>query len=206
MLQPTEEAPINEVTRILSALGQGQQHAAEELLPLVYNALRQLAAQKLAHEKPGQTLQATALVHEAFLRLVDCDEPQMWANRSHFLVAASEAMRRLLVESARRKQAIKRGGGACRVEFEPADSIVMDELIDLLALDEALVKFAQDEPLKAKLVQLRFFAGLTMREVAEVLGISLATAERHWTFARTWLFAELSDEELTDSSENRPRK
>lgn len=198
--QPNVKA-MNEVTRILSALGQGDRQAADELLPVLYEALRQLAAQKLAHEKPGQTLQATALVHEAFLRLVDCDQPQMWDSRGHFLVAAAEAMRRLLVESARRKQTIKRGGGAHRVELEPADSIVMDEMLDLLALDEALAKFSRAEPLKAELVKLRFFAGLTMPEAAGVLGISLATAERQWTFARSWLFAELSDEEPPESSE-----
>lgn len=185
---------MSDVTRILSALTQGDRFAAGELLPLVYDALRQLAAQKLAQEPPGQTLQATALVHEAFLRLLDRDCPQQWDNRGHFFAAAAEAMRRLLVESARRKQALKRGGAGHRVEFEPLDSVVLDESLDLIALDEALEKLAREDPLKAELVKLRFFAGLTMPEAASALGISLTTAERHWTVARTWLFMALGGE------------
>jgi RNA polymerase sigma factor (TIGR02999 family) len=136
-------------------------------------------------------LQATALVHEAYLRLVE-NERQQWDSRRHFFSAAAEAMRRILVESARRKKAVKHGGGLERVDFDPADSIVMDEKLDLLALDDALTKFAELEPLKAELVKLRFFAGMTMDEAAAALGISVATAHRHWTFARTWLFAALA--------------
>jgi RNA polymerase sigma factor (TIGR02999 family) len=164
---------------------------AEELMPLVYDGLRKLAAQKLAEERPGHTLQATALVHEAFLRLADRDQPQLWENRGHFFAAAAEAMRRILVEAARRKQTLKRGGAAQRVEFEPTDSIELGEPLDLLALDDALTRLAREEPVKAELVKLRFFAGLTMPAAAELLGVSLATAERHWTFTRAWLLAEL---------------
>jgi len=183
---------MSDVTRILSQVEAGDAQAARQLLPLVYGELRKLAAAKLAQERPGQTLQATALVHEAYLRLVDQHVPQQWNGRVHFFAAAAEAMRRILVESARRKQTLKRGGGEKRVDVELVDSLVIDETLDLVALDEALTRLAQQQPVKAELVKLRFFAGLTMREAAEALGISLATAERHWTFARTWLLAELS--------------
>jgi RNA polymerase sigma factor (TIGR02999 family) len=185
---------MSDVTRILSNLKQGDRFAADDLLPLVYDALRQLAAQQLAQERPGHTLQATALVHEAFLRLIDRDSPQDWENRGHFFAVAAEAMRRILVESARRKKTLKRGGTAQRVELEPADSIVLDESLDLLALDEALTRLAHEDPVKAELVKLRFFAGLTMPAAASALGISLTTAERHWTVARTWLFLALGGE------------
>jgi RNA polymerase sigma factor (TIGR02999 family) len=183
---------MSDVTRILSQVEAGDAQAARQLLPLVYGELRKLAAAKLAQERPGQTLQATALVHEAYLRLVDQHAPPQWNGRVHFLAAAAEAMRRILVESARRKQTLKRGGGEKRVDLELVDSLVIDETLDLLALDEALTRLAQEQPVKAELVKLRFFAALTMPEAAEALGISLATAERHWTFARTWLLAELS--------------
>jgi RNA polymerase sigma factor (TIGR02999 family) len=183
---------MSDVTRILSQIDSGDPAAAELLLPLVYDELRKLAAARLAHEKPGQTLQATALVHEAYLRLIESDDSQRWDSRRHFFAAVSEAMRRILVESARRKKAAKHGGGLERTDVEPADSIVMDEKLDLLALDEALTEFAAREPVKAQLVKLRFFAGLTMPEAADILGISVATAQRHWTFARTWLFAALA--------------
>jgi RNA polymerase sigma factor (TIGR02999 family) len=181
---------MSEVTRILSALEQGDPHAADQLLPLVYQELRQLAAQKLAQEKPGQTLQATALVHEAYLRLVGSGAGT-WDNRRHFYAAAAEAMRRILVEQARRKRRLRHGGGKQRVDLDEACSLVQPPSDDLLALDEALTRLAALNPLRAEVVKLRFFAGLTMPEVAQALGISLPTAERYWTSARTWLFAEL---------------
>ena len=187
---------MNEVTRILSGIEAGDPHAAAQLLPLVYDELRKLAAQKLAEEKPGQTLQATALVHEAYLRLIegerrDCSPP--WQNRRHFYAAAAEAMRRILVENARRKHSVRHGGGCERVDLDEAMSLP-EPRQDLLALDEALARLAEKQPLKAELVKLRFFAGLTMPEAAQALGVSLATAERYWTFARSWLYAELEDE------------
>jgi RNA polymerase sigma factor (TIGR02999 family) len=190
---------MSEVTQLLSQIDSGDRHAPEQLLSLVYDELRRLAAAKLAYEKPGNTLQTTALVHEAYLRLVgpaesNAKEPSRWESRGHFFSAAAEAMRRILVDSARRKRALKRGGGQHRVDVEPADSTVGAASIDLLALDEALARFATLEPRKAELVKLRFFAGLTMAEAAQALGISLAAAERHWTFARTWLFAAMSDQ------------
>jgi RNA polymerase sigma factor (TIGR02999 family) len=156
-------------------------------LPLVYQELRLLAAQKLSQEKPGQTLQATALVHEAYLRLVG-DGPQSWNSRGHFFGAAAEAMRRILVENARRKESQKRGGGLHRVEMEDQDIAIENAPDDLLALDAALAKLSNLDPTKAELVKLRFFAGLTLDQAAEALGISRATAIRHWSFARAWLF------------------
>jgi RNA polymerase sigma factor (TIGR02999 family) len=184
---------MNEVTRILSAVERGDAHAAEQLLPLVYNELRRLAAQRLAQEKPGQTLQATALVHDAYLRLVGGDDAQHWNSRGHFFAAAAEAMRRILVEQARHKRRLKHGGERRRVDLDSGCSVSEPPSLDLLALDEALTKLSATEPAKADLVKLRFFAGLTMPEAAAALGISLATAERHWTFARSWLYAELAD-------------
>ncbi len=181
---------MSEITRILSAIEGGDPHAAEQLLPLVYDELRQLAAQRLAQEKPGQTLEATALVHEAYLRLVGDGREQHWDHRGHFFAAAAEAMRRILVDAARRKQAIRHGGGRRRVDLQ-AHHRVTQSPDDLLALDDALSRFASEEPAKAELVKLRFFAGLSMPEAAFALGISLATAERWWTYARTWLFSEL---------------
>jgi RNA polymerase sigma factor (TIGR02999 family) len=186
---------MHEVTRILDQVQQGDPCAAEQLLPLVYDELRRLAAQKLAEEKPGQTLQATALVHEAYLRLVG-NSAQPWNSRGHFLCAAAEAMRRILIEQARRKGSVKHGGGLRRVhldEASPADA--HGDNANLLAIDEALTRLAQHEPARAELVKLRFFAGLTMPEAAAALGISLATAERYWVFARAWLCAELVDPE-----------
>jgi RNA polymerase sigma factor (TIGR02999 family) len=187
-----------DVTQLLQAIDEGDPHAAEQLLPLVYDELRRLAAQKLAQEMPGQTLQATALVHEAYLRLVPKrrHEPAKdlhWSSRGHFFAAAAEAMRRILVDNARRKRRPKRGGGRRRVDWEAACSIAEEPAEDLLALDEALIRLAMDHPAQAELVKLRFFGGLTMSAAAGVLGVSLATAERYWTYARTWLFAELSD-------------
>jgi RNA polymerase sigma factor (TIGR02999 family) len=184
---------MTEVTRILSQIESGDAAAAERLLPLVYDELRKLAAAKLAWEKPGQTLQATALVHEAYLRLVDRGQAQDWNGRGHFFGAAAEAMRRILVDNARRKRSLKHGGQRRRVDLDSACLATEPASLDLLALDEALSKLAADEPAKAELVKLRFFAGLTMPQAADVLGISLATAERYWTFARSWLYAELAE-------------
>jgi RNA polymerase sigma factor (TIGR02999 family) len=176
---------MHEVTRILSAVHHGDPAAARELLPLVYEELRKLAAQRLTQEKRGQTLQATALVHEAYLRLVDVEYRQQWNGRAHFFAAASEAMRRILIDNARRRKARKRGDGWQRQEL---DSVVAPEADDeLLALDEALRKLATISPDKAKLVELRYFAGLTGEQAAEVLGISPTTADRHWAYARAWL-------------------
>jgi RNA polymerase sigma factor (TIGR02999 family) len=185
---------MNHLTRILNAIEAGQPQAADELLPLVYSELRQLAAARLAREKPGQTLQPTALVHEAFVRLVGGESQQAWNSRGHFFAAAAEAMRRILVEQARRKRRLKRGGELNRVDLDSACAITERQSIDVLALDEALTKLAAEEPAKAELVKLRFFAGLTIPEAAAALGISLATAERYWTFARAWLYAELADD------------
>jgi RNA polymerase sigma factor (TIGR02999 family) len=183
---------MSDVTRILSAIEQGDQQAAEQLLPLVYEELRQLAAQKLAQEKPGQTLQATALVHEAYLRLVDVPHAQHWDGRGHFFAAAAEAMRRILVESARRRDALKRGGGLERIDFPELAAPAPDDPVDLVALDEALKKLETLHPQKAQVVKLRFFAGCGLEETAEVLGISRATAQRNWAYARAWLFGRLN--------------
>jgi RNA polymerase sigma factor (TIGR02999 family) len=184
---------MSDVTRILSAIEQGDPKAAEQLLPLVYDELRKLAALKLAQEKPGQTLEATALVHEAYLRLVGTDKAAHWNSRGHFFAAAAEAMRRILVEGARRKSRLKHGRQHPRVELDSGCRVSATPSLDLLALDEALSRLARTEPAKAELVKLRFFAGLTMPEAAAALGISLATAERYWTFAKSWLYAELAD-------------
>ncbi len=184
---------MSEVTRILGAVERGEPHAAEQLLPLVYDELRRLAAERMAHERPGQTLQATALVHEAYVRLVDVQQAQHWNSRGHFFAAAAEAMRRILVEQARCKQRVKHGGGHKRMDLDEICPVVLPPSEDLLALGEALGRLAARDPVRAELVKLRFFAGLTMPGVAEALGLSLATAERYWTFARTWLYAELTD-------------
>ena len=182
---------MSEVTRILCAIEQGDSHAAEQLLPLVYEELRKLAAQKLAREKPGQTLQATALVHEAYLRLVDVKEAQRWNNRGHFFAAAAEAMRRILVEHARRKGRRKRGGERRRLDLQAAELSVQGPNIDILAVDEAVTQLAGKHPEKAELVKLRYFAGLTLPEAATALGISTPTAERYWRYARAWLVRQL---------------
>jgi RNA polymerase sigma factor (TIGR02999 family) len=199
---------MNEVTRVLSAIDQGDPHAAEQLLPLVYQELRKLAAQKLAQEKPGQTLEATALVHEAYLRLVasgDASAPreQYWNSRGHFFAAAAEAMRRILVEQARRKRRPKHGGDHRRVNLDEAASIAPAQADSLLDLDEALSRLEAADPLAASLVKLRYFSGLTMPQAAEALGISLRNAERNWTYARTWLHRELAEPAPTDSEEER---
>jgi RNA polymerase sigma factor (TIGR02999 family) len=180
------------VTQILNAIDQGDPHAAEQLLPLVYDELRRLAAQKLAHEKPGQTLEATALVHEAYLRLVGGDKARHWNSRGHFFAAAAEAMRRILVDNARRKRRPKHGGDWHRIQLDDALAVA-DPREDLLALDEALGQLAACEPVKAELVKLRYFAGLSLDEAAAILGISPATAKRYWAVARAWLFAAISE-------------
>lgn len=183
---------MSDVTRILSALDQGDPHAAEKLLPLVYDELRRLAAQKLSHEKPGQTLQATALVHEAYIRLVGPHD-QHWDARGHFFAAAAEAMRRILVENARRKQRLKRGGGQERCDLEAVELMIEAPSEDLLNLDEALAKLASEDKQSAEVVKLKFFAGLTTEQVASVLGISVRTAYRDWAYARGWLQLEMSE-------------
>ena len=182
---------MSEVTRILSAIEQGDPQAAEELLPLVYEELRRLAAQKLAQEKPGQTLQATALVHEAYVRLVGAGDDLRWDNLRHFFAAAAEAMRRILIDNARRKQTRKHGADRQRRDVD-ADALPAPEPnLDLPALDAALHRLAEHDPLKAKLVELRYFAGLTGDQAAAVLGISPSSADRHWVYTRAWLRREL---------------
>jgi RNA polymerase sigma factor (TIGR02999 family) len=182
---------MSDVTHILSAIEQGDPHAAELLLPLVYEELRRLAAQKLAREKPGQTLQATALVHEAYLRLVDADRAQHWNSRGHFFAAAAEAMRRILVERARSKGRGKHGGDWRRVDFEELDAAASVSPDQLVALDDALARLAALDPVAGELVQLRYFAGMALDQAAAVLGVSTATAYRHWAYARAWLRSEL---------------
>ena len=182
---------MSDVTRMLSAIQAGEQRAAAELLPLVYEELRKLAAQRLAQEKPGQTLEATALVHEAYVRLVGGNQPQDWAGRGHFFAAAAEAMRRILVDQARRKQTRKHGGGRQRQEVDAEVVVAPEPDVDLLALDAALCRLAENDPLKAKLVELRYFAGLTGEQAAAVLGMSASAADRLWVFTRAWLRREL---------------
>ncbi len=182
---------MSDVTRILDRVHQGEAKAAEELLPLLYEELRKLAAHQMAHELPGHTLQPTALVHEAWLRLVCKPILQHWESRRHFFGAAAEAMRRILVENARRKQRLKHGGGLIRIDLDPMDLAgpMPDE--DLLALDEALTRLAEVNPRAAEVVNLCFFAGLTQEQAAQSMGISVATVERTWAFARAWLFQEI---------------
>jgi RNA polymerase sigma factor (TIGR02999 family) len=193
---------MSEMTQILNAVEQGDPQAAGQLLPLVYNELRQLAAQRLAQEAPGQTLQATALVHEAYVRLMGSPpgEPaagQPWENRRHFFAAAAEAMRRILIDRARGKRRIKRGGGWKRLRLDQIDLPVDDPTDDILDLDEALQKLAREDSLCAELVKLRFFAGLTMEESAHSLGISHRGARRYWAYARSWLYDELRQKDET---------
>ena len=185
---------MSEVTRLVQALGQGDSQARDDLLPLVYGELRQLAAARLAHEKPGQTLQATALVHEVYLRLLGDDRRPQWSGKVHFFNAAAEAMRRILIEQARRKGRKKRGGEWLRHDdLEIAAPFAEGVNLDILALDEALVDLAREEPAKVELVKLRFFCGMSNPEAADALGISTATAERHWRYARAWLADRLKD-------------
>jgi RNA polymerase sigma factor (TIGR02999 family) len=181
-----------DVTLILSRIEQGDGHAAEELLPLVYEELRKLAAAKMAQERPGQTLQATALVHAAYIRLVDDDKAKRWDSRGHFFAAAAEAMRRILVDQARRKRAQRRGGKTHRQMLEEVADLPTSDTAELLDLDEALRRLEQRDPTKAKLVKLRYFAGLTIPQAAEALQLSVTTANRYWSYARAWLHEELS--------------
>jgi RNA polymerase sigma factor (TIGR02999 family) len=192
--------PMNEVTRILSAIDRGDPEAAERLLPLVYRELRKLAAHRLSRESPGQTLQATALVHEAYLRLVGPDGARGWDGRGHFFAAAAEAMRRILIDNARRKRTGKHGGGHRRRTLDGVEVVVDAPAGDLLALDEALGRLAAEDPAKAELVKLRYFAGLSIEDAAGALGISAATAKRHWAYARAWLFRAVEGADPPTSS------
>ena len=187
---PQRVPPVSQVTQILSAIKRGDRQASTQLLPLVYDELRQLAAHRLAHQPPGQTLQPTALVHEAYLRLVGDPQGHDWDSRGHFFAAAAEAMRRILVERARRQQAVKHGGGKQRIPLEEFHRVT-ESPEDLLDLHDALTRFSAEDPEKARLVELRFFAGLSTADAAAALGTSVATAERWWTFARAWLYTEL---------------
>ena len=182
---------MSSVSQILAAIEQGDPGAAEQLLPLVYDELRALAAHKIARETPGQTLQATALVHEAYLRLVDQHPPQQWNSRGHFFAAAAEAMRRILVERARHKRTIKAGGDRHRQELPDIEAAGAGPDVDLLALHEALARLESQNPRQAQLVKLRFFAGLTVPEAAQVLGVSPSTADNDWAYARCWLRLEM---------------
>jgi RNA polymerase sigma factor (TIGR02999 family) len=188
-------APMTDVTRILSAIEQGDPHAAEQLLPLVYDELRKLAAQKLVEEQPGQTLQGTALVHEAYLRLVGAQKEQHWDSRGHFFAAAAEAMRRILLNRARDKKRAKRGGERRRVDLDQIEIALDTNDEQLIALDEALTQLAVEDPDAARLVNLRFFAGLTLKDAAVSLGLASRTAERQWAYARAWLYARLREDE-----------
>jgi RNA polymerase sigma factor (TIGR02999 family) len=185
---------MSEITRILSAVEQGDAHAAEQLLPLIYNELRGLAAQKVAQEKPGQSIQATSLVHEAYLRLVDVDQAQQWTGKGHFFAAAAEAMRRILVDQARRRNAAKRGGGSRREELNEATIAAHEPGEDVLALNDVLELFAKVHPEGARLVTLRFFGGLNMTEAAEALGMSVSSAHELWAYARSWLRNKMRSE------------
>ncbi len=186
---------MSDVTNILEAIQRGDRKASDELLPLVYEELRHLAAAKMAHESPGQTLQPTALVHEAWLRLVGADNPK-WDSRAHFFGAAAEAMRRILIDNARRKRALRHGGGQQRLPLDEVDLAAAAEDDQLLAVHEALDKLAAQDKTKAELVKLRYFVGLTIAEAAEVLGISEPTAKRYWAYARAWLYREITKSEI----------
>jgi RNA polymerase sigma factor (TIGR02999 family) len=185
---------MSDVTRILSAIEEGDGQAAEKLLPLVYDELRKLAAARMAQENPGQTLQATALVHEAYIRLVDVDKAQHWDSRNHFFAAAAEAMRRIVVEAARRKRRLKHGRAHERLDIDGLEITVEGPSSDVLALDEALTKLAERHPLEAEFVKLRYFCGMTVEEAAKSLGISSATGDRKWAYAKAWLYRELAPE------------
>ncbi len=185
---------MSNVTQILCAIEQGNPQAAEQLLPLVYDELRRLAAEKMAQEKPGQTLQATALVHEAYLRLVDSEKAQPWNSRGHFFAAAAEAMRRILVERARRKRAAKHGGGCLKIDFDPALAALDSRADEVVALDEAVEQLGRHDAEAAELVKLRFFAGLTHQEAAQAMGMGRREADRLWALARAWLYRQIADE------------
>jgi RNA polymerase sigma factor (TIGR02999 family) len=194
---------MSEVTQLIEAIAHGHQQSTEKLLPLVYDELRRLAAGRLASERPGQTLQATALVHEAYLRLVGDDGGPQWNGRAHFFGAAAEAMRRILVDAARRKGRVKRGGQSQREEVE-LDGLAVEPTGDeLLAVNELLAELAEYDSAKAELVKLRFFAGFTLAEAAEILGISAATADRHWAYARAWLADRLADQDAVPADKSR---
>jgi RNA polymerase sigma factor (TIGR02999 family) len=196
---PAGHLPMSEVTRILSAIELGDPHAAEQLLPLVYTELRRLAAERMAQEKPGQTLEATALVHEAYLRLVDVEKAQHWNSRSHFFAAAAEAMRRILIENARRKKRLKRGGALKRVDFNDPNLVYQSSDQELIALEDALEQLAAEAPDAAQLVRLRYFAGLSVAEAAEMVGIARTTAYEHWAYARAWLRCRLQGDDTPQS-------
>jgi RNA polymerase sigma factor (TIGR02999 family) len=184
---------MNDITSILSDIEQGDPHAAERLLPLIYDELRRLAAQKMALERPGQTLQATALVHEAYIRIVDANRVQHWNSRGHLFAAAAEAMRRILVEQARHKDTAKAGGDFQQISLSGIEPLLPTPVVDLLELNDALDKLAAKDPRKAELVKLRFFAGLTIEQVAEALGVSTSTADADWAYAKSWLRIAMSD-------------
>ncbi len=183
---------MSDVTRILAAIEQGDARAADELLPLVYEELRRLAAQKMSQEPPGQTLQATALVHEAYIRLVGAEAPN-WSGRTHFFAAAAEAMRRILIENARRKQRLKHGGGQQKIDLNDIELAIKAPSDDLIALDEALTRLAKRDKVKADLVKLRYFAGLTLEQAAGLLNLPERTAKRYWAHARAWLYRQVND-------------
>jgi RNA polymerase sigma factor (TIGR02999 family) len=191
---------MSDVTRILGQIADGDPSAAEQLLPLVYDELRKLAAARMAQEKPGQTLQATALVHDAYIRLVDVEKAQHWNSRGHFFGAAAEAMRRILVENARRKRTLREGGQLQRAVLPDLVDLREKRNWDLIDLDEVLVRFEAIEPEKSQLIKLRFFAGLSLAEAADAIGVSPATAKRHWTYARAWLYGQLQEEVPSDKS------
>ncbi len=188
---------MTNVTHILSAIEQGDPQAAEQLLPLVYDELRKLASVRMAHEKPGQTLQATALVHEAYVRLVDRETAQQWDSRGHFFAAAAEAMRRILINRARDKNRLKRGGGYRKIDLDQVELALDTPDEQLLALDEAVQQLAEEDPVGCELVKLRYFAGLNLRQAAESLGVPRRTADRHWAYARAWLYDRLDGDELS---------
>ncbi len=194
---PGYRASMNEITRILETIDGGDPRAASQLLPLVYDELRRLAARKIDREKPGQTLTATALVHEAYIRLVNRNQDCKWDGRGHFFAAAAEAMRHVLVDNARHKAALKCGGHRMREKLDEAQLSMEEPREDLLALDDALAKLARIEPLKAELVKLRYFAGLTTEQAATILGISTTTADRYWAYARAWLCTEMRDDDAS---------
>jgi RNA polymerase sigma factor (TIGR02999 family) len=191
---------MSQVTRILGAIEQGEPRAAEQLLPLVYDELRKLATERMSQERPGQTLQATALVHEAYVRLVDVGTAQHWNSRGHFFAAAAEAMRRILVEGARRKHSLKRGSGRQRLDLDEVAAYAEEPADEILALDEALTQLAREDPKKADVVKLRYFGGLSVQEAADVLGISRATADRYWAYAKAWLYCAISGDDQQSAS------
>jgi RNA polymerase sigma factor (TIGR02999 family) len=186
---------MNDITQVLASIDRGAPHASEQLLALVYDELRRLAAQKMLHEAPEHTLQATALVHEAYLRLVDVEQVQHWNSRGHFFAAAAEAMRRILVENARRKRGLRHGGDRRRIQMDDGALHVPEPSEELLALNDALEKLAREDPQKAELVKLRYFSGMSVQEAADVLGISRATADRYWAYAKVWLYCAVSGED-----------